>query len=130
LRPYSSNVLEDLFSETLEASKEGQGISPALHVLVLSYKVLAKPYYAGTGRGLKPDMDSAVAVVVAVAAIAVAVIAVPIAAAVRIGQVTVTINGLTKGISGLLYSRLLVTTCAQTARQTNPETFCLGAVSK
>ena len=85
--------------------------------------------YAGIGNGLRPVIDSAVVVAVA-AARAVAVIAVPIAAAVRIGQVTVTINGLTKGISGLLYSRLLVTTCAQTARQTNPETFCLGAVSK
>src|ERR671917_418814 len=38
-------------------------------------KGLAKPYYAGTGKGLKPEIDNAVAV--AAAAIAVAVITEP-----------------------------------------------------
>src|SRR3712207_9087420 len=62
------------------------------------------PYYAGTGKGLKPDMDNAVAVVAAAAVIAVAVIAVPIVAAVSIGQVIVTKNGFAKGILVLLES--------------------------
>jgi hypothetical protein len=36
--------------------------SPALHLPVVYRKVLAEPY-AETGKGLKPDMDNAVAVV-------------------------------------------------------------------
>ncbi len=75
--------------------------TPALHLLVVCQRILAKPYYAGTGKGLKPDIDNAVAVVFAAAIIAVAVIAIPIVATVSIGQVGATINGLTKGISGL-----------------------------
>ena len=48
------------------------------------------------GKGVKPDIDSAIAVVVAVAAIAAAVIAVP--ADMRIGQAGGAINGLKKGM--------------------------------
>jgi hypothetical protein len=57
-------------------------------------KVLVKPY-TGVGKGVKPDIDSAIAVVVAVAAMAAAVIAVP--ADMRIGQAGGAINGLKKG---------------------------------
>jgi hypothetical protein len=75
--------------------KEGQGVSPALHHIVVRQQALAK-LYTGVGKGLKPDIDSAIAVVVAVAAIAVAVMAVP--ADMRIGQVGGTINGLKRGM--------------------------------
>jgi hypothetical protein len=70
-------------SETREARKVSRATSPALRLPVVHRKVLVEPY-AGTGKGLKPDMDNAVAVVTA-AVIAVAVIAVPTAAAVSIG---------------------------------------------
>ena len=52
--------------------------------------------YTGVGKGVKPDIDSAIAVVVAVVAIAAAVIAVP--ADMSIGQAGGIINGLKKGI--------------------------------
>ncbi len=83
-------------------------------------KGLAKPYYAGTGEGLKPEIDNAVAVVAAAAAIAVAVIAVPIVAAVRMGQVIVTTKWLAKGIPVLLDLRLIATTCTRTSLSPNP----------
>ena len=41
-----------------EVQKEGQGTRPALHLLVVCQKVLAQPY-AGIGKGLKPDIDTA-----------------------------------------------------------------------
>ena len=83
-------------------------------------KGLAKPYYAGTGKGLKPETDNAVAVVAAAAVIAVAVIAVPIVAAVRMGQVIVTKNGLAKGIPVLLDLELIATICTRTSLNPSP----------
>lgn len=65
-------------------------------------------------------MDNAVAIVAAAAVIAVAVIAVPIVAAVRMGRVTVTKNGLAMGIPVLLDLSLIVTICPQTSLNPNP----------
>jgi hypothetical protein len=65
-------------------------------------------------------MDNAVTVVAAAAVIAVAVIAVPIVAAVRMGQVIVTKNGLAMGIPVLLDMRLVATICPQTLLNPNP----------
>jgi hypothetical protein len=62
--------------ETEGTQREDRAIGPALHLLVLCQEVLAKPY-AGVGKGLKPDTDSAIAAVVAAAAIAAALIIVP-----------------------------------------------------